>query len=104
MIIAVFKLDVDMQEVFSPAKKETPLKIAVDKDFKIFFKINTRLANLRSLPNIKTSKIIDTISMGSKVEVVGIEGNWSQVIFKSGPNIESKKGWVATKLLDSEIN
>ena len=69
----------------------------------IIFKVNTSLANLRSLPNLKTSKVIDTISMGTQVEVVGNEKDWSKVIYKSGPGVEAKTGWIATKLLDSEI-
>ncbi|MZH04187.1 MAG: SH3 domain-containing protein [Nitrospinae bacterium] len=103
VVIAVFRLDIDMGQVVSSGSKETPLKIAVDEDFKIFFKVNTGLANLRSLPNVKSSKIIDTISLGTQVEVVGTERGWSKVIYKPGPGVKAKTGWIATKLLDSEI-
>ena len=103
IIIAVFKLDINIQEVYSPELKETPLKIAEDEDFKLIFKVNTRLANLRNLPKLTTSKVIDTLKLGTQVEVVGAEGDWSNVIIKSGPDVEAKKGWIATKLLKSEI-
>ena len=103
VVIAVFKLEVDMQKVLSYEPKNKPIKIAVDEDFKIIFKVNTNLANLRSLPNIKTSKIIDTISMGTQIEVVDTEKGWSKVIYKQGPGIKAKSGWIATRLLESEI-
>ena len=103
LAIAVVKLDIYLMEGSSPIPKETPLKIAEDEDFKIFFKVNTRLANLRNLPNVKTSEIIDTINMGTQVEVVGAESGWSKVIYKSSPEIKAKTGWIATRLLDSEI-
>ena len=41
--------------------------------------------------------------MGTAVEVVGNEGSWSEVKIKSEPGFEAKTGWVATKLLKSEI-
>ena len=61
LIIAVFKLDINMMEVFSINQDEKQMKIAEDKDFKIIFKVNAALANIRNLPNLKTSKIIDSI-------------------------------------------
>ena len=103
MIIAVFKLDVDMTKLSYSEPKEKTIKLELDEVFKIFFKINTNLANVRSLPSVTTSKIIDTVSMGTQVEVVGNEKDWSKVIYKSGPGVEAKTGWIATKLLDSEI-
>ena len=101
--IAVVKLDKYFMNVVSPEKKEVTLKLAEDEDFKLIFKVNTRLANLRNLPKIKTSKIIGTLKMGTQVEVVDAEGDWSKVIFKPGPGVEQKTGWIATKLLKSEI-
>ena len=103
LAIAVVKLDKYIMEVVSSDKKEVPLKLAEDEDFKLIFKVNTRLANLRSLPKIKTSKIIDTLELGTQVKVVDAEGDWSKVIIKSGPNVAAKTGWIATKLLKSEI-
>ena len=123
--IAVAKLDKYIMEVISSGEKEVPLKIAEDEDFKLIFKvntrlanlrnlpknmtededfklifkINTRLANLRNLPKIKASKIIDTLKMGTQVEVVDTKGDWSKLLIKSGPGVEAKTGWVATKLL-----
>ncbi len=103
LIVAVFKLDVDMIGALAPDKGETQMKIAVDEDFKIYFKINTGLANLRSLPNVKKSKIVDSLPMGTQVEVIGVEGGWSNVKLKQEADGVAKTGWIATKLLDSEI-
>ena len=103
LAIAVVKLDKYIMDVVPSGKKIVPLKIAEDEDFKLIFKVNTRLANLRSLPKIKTSKIISTLKMGTQVEVVGAEGDWSKVLIKPGPGIKAETGWIATKLLKSEI-
>ena len=90
-------------DVVSSEEKEVPLKLAVDEDFKLIFKVDTRLANLRNLPNFKTSRVIDTLKLGAQVKVVGADGDWSKVIVESGPDVEAKTGWIATKLLKSEI-
>jgi hypothetical protein len=103
LIVAVVKLDIKLKDVFLSSVKETPLKLAEDENFKVFFNVNTRLANLRSLPNMKNSKIIDTLKMGDQVEVLGAERAWSKVKFKPQVGEGSKIGWIATKLLDSEI-
>jgi hypothetical protein len=103
LVIAVFKLDVNLMEVFSPRQEETQLIVAEDEDFKISFRVNTSLANLRSLPNVKTGKIIDSLKMGTQVEVLGSERGWSKVKPKSQTGEKTKTGWIATKLLDSEI-
>ena len=103
LAIAFVKLDKYIMEVVSSDKKEVPLKLAEDEDFKLIFKVNTRLANLRDIPKIKTSKVIDTLKLGTQVEVVGNEGDWSKVIIKSELDVEAKTGWIATKLLKSEI-
>ena len=103
LIVAVIKLDIKLKDVFLSSVKETPLKLAEDENFKVFFNVNTRLANLRSLPNMKNSKIIDTLKMGDQVEVLGAERAWSKVKFKPQVGEGTKIGWIATKLLDSEI-
>ena len=103
LVIAVFKLDIKLIDVFSSSLQETPMKVAEDEDFKVFFKINTGLVNLRSLPNMKTSKIIGTLVMGAQVEVLGTEGVLSKVKLKPQAGEEPITGWVGTKLLDSEI-
>ena len=103
LLIAVFKLDIKLTDVFSTSVQETPMKVAEDEDFKVFFKVNTGLVNLRSLPNMKTSKIIGSLVIGAQVEVLGAEGVWSKVKLKPLSVEESKTGWIATKLLDSEI-
>jgi hypothetical protein len=103
LVIAVFKMDIKLMDIISSSSQETPIKVAEDEDFKIFFKVNTSLVNLRSLPNMKTSKIIGSLMMGAQVEVLGAERDWSKVKLKSQAGEESKTGWIATKLLDSEI-
>lgn len=103
LVIAVLKLDVNVLEVFSPGQGEMKMKVAEDEDFKIVFKVNTGMVNVRSLPNMKTSKIVGSISLGTQVEVVGTERGWSKIKHKPESGSEFKTGWVATKFLDSEI-
>ena len=103
LIIAVFKLDINMMEVLPINQGETQIKVAEDEDFKIIFKVNTGLANIRNLPNMQTSKIIDSIPIGTQVMVNGIEGGWSKIKYSHELNDNLKTGWIATRLLDSEI-
>ena len=103
LIIAVFKLDINMIEVLPINQYEKQMKLAEDEDFKIIFKVNTGLANIRNLPNMKTSQIIDSIPIGTQVMVNGVEGDWSKIKYSSGPNGNLNTGWIANRLLDSEI-
>ena len=103
LIIAVFKLDINMMEVLPINQGETQIKVAEDEDFKIVFRVNVVLANIRNLPNMKTSRIIDSIPMGTQVMVNGVEGDWSKIKYSLEPNGNLKTGWIATRLLDSEI-
>ena len=103
LIIAVFKLDINMMEVFSINQDEKQMKIAEDKDFKIIFKVNAAAANIRNLPNMTTSQIIDSIPLGTQVMFAEVEGDWSKIKYSSGPNGNLNTGWIATRLLDSEI-
>jgi hypothetical protein len=103
LAIAVFKLDINLMDIFSPDAQKIPLKVAEDEDFKIFFKVNTGMANLRSLPNMKTSKIIGSLVMGAHVEVLKTDRGWSKVKLKPQAGEAPQTGWIASKLLDSEI-
>tara|TARA_B100000686_G_C16507909_1_gene820550 strand:- start:175 stop:690 length:516 start_codon:yes stop_codon:yes gene_type:complete len=103
LMIAVFKLDINMIEVLPINQDEKQMKLAEDEDFKIIFKVNAAVANIRNLPNMKTSKIIDSIPIGTQVMVNGVEGDWSKIKYSSGPNGNLNAGWIATRLLDSEI-
>ena len=103
LIVAVFKLGINLKDFFSSSVQVTPLKVAEDEDFKVFFKVNTRVANMRNLPNMKNSKVIDSLKMGVQVEVLGAERGWSKVKLKPQVGEGTKIGWIATKLLDSEI-
>ena len=90
-------------EVLPINQGETQIKVPEDEDFKIIFKVNTGLANIRNLPNMKTSKIIDSIPIGTQVMVNGVQGDWSKIKYSPELNGNLKTGWIATKLLDSEI-
>jgi len=104
LVIAILKLDINIEEELIFNEKETKLKIVEDEDFKLFYKINTGLANVRSLPNSKTSKIIATLPMGTQVEILHeMHRGWSKVKYKAEPGDQYKNGWIATKLLSSEI-
>ena len=92
-----------MTEVFSVNQDKKLMKVAEDEDFKIFFKVNAPLANIRNILNMKTSQIIDSIPKGTQVMVNGVEGDWSKIKYSSGPNGNLNTGWIATRLLDSEI-
>ena len=79
LIIAIFKLDINLICFLPINQGETQIKVAEDEDFKIIFKVNTGLANIRNLPNMKTSKIIDSIPIGTQVMVNGVKGDWSKI-------------------------
>ena len=103
IIIAVFKLDIDILEVLPNNQNIEQINVAEDEDFKIIFKVNAAVANIRNIPNIKSSKIIDSIPVGTQVNVNGVEGDWSKIKYRSGPKGNLNTGWIATRLLDSEI-
>ena len=103
LIIAIFKLDINLIGFLPINQGETQIKVAEDEDFKIIFKVNTGLANIRNLPNMKTSKIIDSIPIGTQVMVNGVQGDWSKIEYSHELNDNLKTGWIAKKLLDSEI-
>ena len=103
LIIAIFKLDINLIGFLPINQGETQTKVAEDEDFKIIFKVNTDLANIRNLPNMKTSKIIDSIPIGTQVMVNGVQGDWSKIEYSHELNDNLKTGWIAKKLLDSEI-
>ena len=103
LIIAIFKLDINLIGFLPINQGETQIKVAEDEDFKIIFKVNTDLANIRNLPNMKTSKIIDSIPIGTQVMVNGVQCDWSKIEYSHELNDNLKTGWIAKKLLDSEI-
>ena len=103
IMIAVFKLDINLLEVLPKNQDIEQMNVAGDEDFKIIFKVNAAVANIRNIPNIKSSKIIDSIPVGTQVNVNGVEGDWSKIKYRSGPKANFNTGWIATRLLDSEI-
>jgi len=103
-VVAIFKLDINIVDELPYDQGETKFKIAEDEDFKIFYKINTGLANVRSHPSSKRSKIIATLPRGAQVEILHeMHRGWSKVKYKVKLGDQYKKGWIATKLLSSEI-
>jgi hypothetical protein len=104
IIVAVVRLEIDLQNLVpKEAASEVPLKVAEDEDFKLLFKVKVSFANLRDKPNSKTSKILFVLSKGTSVEVLEKKGKWSKIRSKPGPGDEARTGWLASKLLGSEI-
>jgi hypothetical protein len=104
IVIAVFKLEIDLTSLFQEAViVEAPLKVAEDEDFELFFKVKVSFANLRDKPNTKTGKIIFVLTQGTAVEVLEKKGKWSKIRSKPGPGEQARIGWMGSKLLDSEI-
>jgi hypothetical protein len=104
IVVVVVKLEINVQDNFPPeVAKEAPLKVAEDEDFKLFFLVKVKLANLRDKPNLKTSKIISTLTRGTQVEIINKTEKWSKIRTKSGKDEQARVGWVGSKLLDSEI-
>jgi len=104
IVIVLVKLEINLQDRFPPeVANEAPLKVAEDEDFKLIFQVKVKLANLRDKPNLKTSKIISTLTQGTQVEVINKTEKWSKIRTKYGNGEQALVGWVGSKLLDSEI-
>ena len=104
ILVAVVRLEIDLQNLAPEGvASEASLKVAEDEDFKLLFKVRVKFANLRDKPNTKKSEIIFVLSKGTPVEVLGKKGNWSKIRSNPKPGEESRTGWLASKLLDSEI-
>jgi hypothetical protein len=103
IVVAVVRLEIDFQNLVpEEVAIEAPLKVAEDEDFKLFFKVKVR-ANLRDKPNTKTSKIIFVLSKNTSVKVLEKKGDWSKIRSNPRSGEESRTGWMASRLLDSEI-
>jgi hypothetical protein len=104
IVVAMVRLEIDLENLTPEGVvSKVPLKTAEDEDFKLTFKVNVNFANLRDKPNTKTSKIIFVMIKGTPVEVLDKKGNWSKIRSNQRPGEESRTGWLASKLLDSEI-
>ena len=104
IVVAVVRLEIDLQNLTpEEVASEAPHKIAEDEDFKLLFKVKVISANLRNIPNTKASKIISVLSKGTRVEVLEKKGSWSKIRSNTNPEEEPLTGWIASKLLDSEI-
>ena len=102
--VAAYKLELKPSSLFEDLKpNETPIKMAEDEDYKIFFNVNVSFANLRDQPNAKSSTILFVLTQGTQVEVLEQKNGWSRVRSKKMRGKESRTGWIASKLLDSEI-
>jgi len=81
LVVAIFKLDINVLEVLPINQDETQIKVPEDEDF----------------------KIIDSIPIGTQVMVNGVQGDWSKIKYGPEFNGKLKTGWIATRFLDSEI-
>ena len=104
IVVAVVRLEIDLQNLApEEVASEASLKVAEDENFKLIFKVKVSIAKLHDKPNTKTSKIKFVLSKGTQVEVFGKKGNWSKIRSNPRPGEETRTGWLASKLLDSEI-
>jgi len=110
LIILIFialvmtRLEISLEDLMPvEVNGSAPLKVAEDEDFKLLFKINVSFANLRDQPNTKTSKILFVLTRGTQVEILEKNGDWSKIRSKPEPGEQARTGWLASKLLDSEI-
>ena len=104
IVVAVFKLDINPLNLFQDlGTDEVTLQVAEDEDYEIFFKVNVSSANLRDKPNTKTSTILFVLSQGTQVEILEKKGKWSKIRSKPRPKEPTRTGWLASKLIDSEI-
>ena len=104
VVVAVFKLDINPLNLFQDlGTDEVTLQVAEDEDYEIFFKVNVSSANLRDKPNTKTSTILFVLSQGTQVEILEKKGKWSKIRSKPRPKEPTRTGWLASKLIDSEI-
>jgi hypothetical protein len=102
--IVFYKLEIKPADLIKNLDaEEVPVKMAEDEDYKIFFKVNVKFANLRDQPNLKTSKILFVLSEGTKVEILEQINGWFRIRSKKLPGKEARTGWLVSKLLDSEI-
>ena len=79
------------------------MKVVEDEEYRIFFKTNVSFTNLRDAPNTKTSTILFVLTQGTQVEILEKKGKWSKIRSKPGPKEPARTGWLASKLIDSEI-
>ena len=104
IVIAVVKLEINPLNLFlDSGTDEVSLQVAEDEDYEIFFKVNVSFANLRNKPNTKTSTILFVLTQGTQVEILEKKGKWSKIRSKPGPKEPARTGWLASKLVDSEI-
>jgi len=104
IVVAVVRLEIDLQNLApEDVASEASLKVAEDEDFKLLFKVKVSFAKVHDKPNTKTSKIIFVLSKGTPVEVLEKKGNWSKIRSNPRQGEETRTGWLASKLLDSEI-
>ena len=104
MVVVVVKLEINPLSLFHDSSTdEIPLQVAEDKDYEMFFKVNVSFANLRDAPNTKTSTILFVLTQGTEVEILEKKGKWSKIRSKPKAKDSPRTGWLASKLIDSEI-
>jgi len=104
MVVVVVKLEINPLSLFHDlSTDEVPLQVAEDEDYEMFFKVNVSFANLRDAPNTKTSTILFVLTQGTEVEILEKKGKWSKIRSKPKAKDSPRTGWLASKLIDSEI-
>jgi hypothetical protein len=104
LAVAIFKLDIKLISLLpDKSTHEMPLKIAEDEDYKMFYKVKVRFANLRDEPNSKTSTILFVLKKDTQVEILDKKDKWSKIRSKPQAGNKARTGWLANSLLESEI-
>ncbi len=78
-----------------PATREETAT-ANEPDFKLVHKVNVDRANVRAEASSK-SEVIEVLNKGQVVQMIRKTEAWSQI------QLSGKKGWIATRLLDSKV-
>lgn len=103
LLIAIFKLDISLESItqtFFPGENGAATTDGVpeagDTDFKVIHFVKVDRANIRSQPNTK-SAILLSVTQRQEVNVLERKEKWSKV------EVDGTTGWVANRLLASEV-
>ncbi len=80
------------QMPMSAPKETEPVK----PDFQLIHSVNVGRANVRAEPTTR-SDVVVVVEKGQVLKVLQKNENWSQV------QLDGKKGWIASRLLDSRV-
>ncbi len=75
IVVAIFKLEINLENLFQKAvAAKTSFKVAEDEDFELFFKVRVSFANLRDKPSTKKGKVLFVPTQGAQFEVMEKKG------------------------------